>query len=203
MLRIKYLVAFSAIAAALTACGPSTDTTTTTAPETTTPATTASASPEAGQASPATATSTVSLEPLGVKDISEIKFQPLPEGTESPNGYFDGVNNQQTPEHTIPKADILALNGWAIVPSANKSAAQVIVTQGNQNAVIAIAPVNAERADVAKVTNNPAYTNSGWTATLDPSTLPPDKAILKAWAYNPDTKEAFQLSRVHTITFSQ
>lgn len=204
MLRLKYLVASTAIAAALTACGPSTDTTTT--PDTATtpaPTTTTPASSAAGQASSATATSTVSVSDLGVQNISEVKFYPLAEGVESANGYFDGVNNQLTPEHTIPKTDILALNGWAILPTTNKPANQVIVTQGDQNAVIAIAPVSGERADVAKVTNNPDYTNSGWTVTLDPSTLPTDKAVLKAWAYNSDTKEAFQLSRVHTITFSQ
>lgn len=201
MLRLKYLVASTAIAAALTACGPSADTTTT--PDTaTTPAPTTT-TPAAGQASPATATSTVSLNDLGVQNISEIKFNPIAEDGISPNGYFDGVNNQLTPEHTIPKTDLLALNGWAILPSTNKVANQVIITQGDQNAVIAIAPVKDERADVAKAANNPNYTNSGWTVTLDPATLPADKAVLKAWAYNPETKEAFQLSRVHTINFSQ
>ncbi|MBD1862786.1 MULTISPECIES: hypothetical protein [Trichocoleus] len=201
MLRLKNLVVFTAIAVALAACGPSTDTTTTSDTTTTTAPTTTA--PAAGQASPATATSTISVTDLGVQNISEVKFYSLPAGTESTNGYFDAVNNKVTPEHTLPKTDILTLNGWAILPTTGKSANQVIVTQGDQNAVIAIAPVSVERTDVAKVTNNPNYTNSGWTVTLDPATLPADRAVLTAWAYNSDTKEAFQLSRVHTVTFNQ
>jgi hypothetical protein len=201
MLRIRNLVFFAAIAVALSACGPSSETATTVDPATTTAPTTTA--PATGQAAPATATSAVSVSDLGVQNISEVKFYPLPEGAEAANGFFDAVNNQTTPEHTLPKTDILALNGWAILPTLNKPANQVVVTQGDQNAVIAIAPVSAERADVAKVTTNPVYTNSGWTVTLDPATLPADKAVLKAWAYNSDTKEAFQLGRVHTITFNQ
>lgn len=196
MMRLKGLVFFTAIALALAACGPSTETTTTIAPATTTaPATTAPASPVA-------ATSTTSVSDLGVQDINEVKFYPLPEGAEPASGYFDGVNNQITPEHSLPKTDVLTLNGWAVIPADNKPASQVIITQGDQNAVVAIAPVNVERADVAETINNPNYKNSGWVTTLEAATLPADKAVLKAWAYNPATKEASQLGRVHTITFN-
>jgi len=204
MLQLKNLLVFTAIALALAACGPSTETATTIDPATTTaPTTTTPASPATGQASPTTATATVSVSELGVQNISEVKFYPLPEGAESANGYFDAVNDQVTLEHSLPKTDVLILNGWAIIPTANKPASQVIITQRDQNAVIAIAPVSAERADVAKATNNPDYANSGWTVTLDSATLPENTAVLKAWAYNSDTKEAFQLNRVHTVTFNQ
>jgi len=196
MLQLKNLVVFTAIAVALAACGPSTETATTPAPATTT-------APTATPASPATATSTVSVSDLGVQNISEVKFSPLAEGAESANGFFDGINNQFTPEHTLPKTETLVFTGWAIIPSTNKPANQVIVTQGDQNAVVAIAPVNAERADVAEANKNPSYRNSGWTVTVNPATLPADKVVLKAWAYNSDTKEASQLNRVHTITFNQ
>jgi hypothetical protein len=199
MLRLKNLVVFTAIAAALAACGPSVETATTPSPGTTTSPTPTSLTK--GQASPATATSTVSASDLGVQNISEIKFSPLAEGVEPANGYFDGVNNQLELEHTFPKTETLTLYGWAVISSDNKPASQVIITQGEQNTVVAIAPVNVNRADVATATNNTNYANSGWTAIVAPTALPPGQATLKAWAYDVNTKEAFQLAGIHTIKF--
>ncbi|MBW4491142.1 MAG: hypothetical protein KME12_25575 [Trichocoleus desertorum ATA4-8-CV12] len=198
MLRIKNLVSFTAIAVTLAACGPSTETATIPSPAiTTAPATTAPTSPVA------TATSTLSPETLGVKDFSEIKFNLITEGVESANGFFDAVNNATTTEHTVAKSENLALNGWAVISSANEPADYVILTEGDDNTFVAIAPVNIERADIVEATKNSGYKNSGWTVALNPAALPTDKAVLKAWAYNSDTKEAFQLNRVHTITFNQ
>lgn len=194
MLRIKNLVVFAGLAAALAACGPSVETATTPSPVTTNPPSTTT--PE----SPA-ATSTVSLSDLGVQDISEIKFSPIAEGIEPANGYFDGVNNQLALEHTVARTEPLTLYGWAVISTTNKPASQVIVTQGEQNSVVAIAPVDVNRADVATATNNANYANSGWSATVSPTALPSDKATLKAWAYDSSTKEALQLAGVHTINF--
>lgn len=60
--------------------------------------------------------------------------------------------------------------------------------------------MSTERQDLVKGFKKPNYKNSGWNTTFGASTLPAGKTVLKAWAFNSDTKEAMQLGRPHEVT---
>lgn len=197
MFQSKNLVVVTAIAISLAACASGQDTAVNTPPAAVTPVQTAETSPSVA-ASPAE----VNIASLGVSSASDIKFQPLANDATSENGFFDTVNDANQGEYQVSKSSSLKLAGWAISPSDRTPADQVLITQGENNEIVAIAPVSIERPDVAQNANNQAYLNSGWLVVLNPANLPADSAVLKAWAYNSDTKEAVQLNGVHTVTFT-
>lgn len=179
------LVILAAIAASLTACG---------SPDTANQVI-APVSP-----SPVTATANISVSSLGVENISDITFMPTVPGQISANGYFDVVNTETALQHVVPKTGELRLAGWAAIGSKQIPAEQVIITQGEQNEVIAIAPVSVARPDLVKF--SPNYKNAGWEATVEAAKLPGDTVVLKAWAYDASEKMAFQLNNEHTLTFT-
>ena len=131
---------------------------------------------------------------LGINHYREIRFKAASKNSSS--GCFDTINGKSVTTIEVPKATPLTATGWAILPDEGKTADQVIITYGKNNCVVAVAPVNLARPDVAKALNNPAYVNSGWSITLDPSTLPKSKVELKAWAYNAIRREAIQLDSI-------
>jgi len=181
----------SVIAISLGACSPATETTTTPT-DSVSPAPTSVAT-----SSPQTTTSPPTVAIPGVKDVGEINFKPA-----SPNftsGFFDGKNGTRETTFEVSKATIFNISGWAILANENRPADMVIITYGDTNSLLAMAPVNLERPDVVKVLKNPAYKNSGWSTTINPSTLPANQVVLKAWAYNSANKEATQLSRTHEV----
>lgn len=147
--------------------------------------------------SPQATASPVSVAIPGIKDIGEINFKTPVKN--SPTGFFDAVNDSNAAKVEISKATPITLRGWAFLPDKGKVADSVIITSGNNNSLIAVAPVNMVRPDVVQVLKNPAYRNSGWRITLDPSTLPSDRVVLKAWAFNSATKEATQLTPTHEV----
>lgn len=133
----------------------------------------------------------------GVKDAAEINFKPA-----SPNfssGFFDAINNSSASKIEVAKGTPLVARGWAILADEGRPPDNVIITYGNNNALVAVAPVNSERPDVVKVLKNPAYRNSGWSVTFNPSTLPADQSVLKAWAYNSARKEATELKGTREV----
>jgi hypothetical protein len=180
------LVILAAIAASLTACGSNSDTSN----QVITPV-----SP-----TPVTATANISVSSLGVENISEIKFIPTVPSQTSANGYFDVVNNATEVQHALPKTGDLRLAGWAAIGSKQIPAEQVIITQGEQNEVIAIAPVKVARPDL--LTFSPNYKNAGWETTVEAAKLPGNTVVLKAWAYDASEETAFQLNKEHTVNFA-
>jgi len=63
----------------------------------------------------------------------------------------------------------------------------VIITYGDNNSLVAVAP-NLDRPDIVKLLKNPAYNKSGWSTTFN--SLPTaGKVALKAWAYNSASKK--------------
>ncbi|MEM5838742.1 hypothetical protein AAHH59_10585, partial [Pediococcus acidilactici] len=117
------------------------------------------------------------------------------------------INGSSTTTIEVAKG-IFTARGWAILPEEGRPADRVILTYGKNNCVVAVAPVNLERADVARALKNPAYKYSGWSITLNPSGLPVGKVVLKAWAYNSTRKEAEHLNSTnsnsqHSNLFSQ
>jgi hypothetical protein len=185
------------IAILLAACSPGTETTNTPTDTATSPSidTASSSSPQTGERG-----STASAEVLGVKSISEINFKNTSKN--SPNGYLDGINGSGATQIEVPNSTPITVRGWAILPNEGKPADKVIITSGDNNSLIAVVPVNVERPDVAKNFKNPDYKNSGWNITLNPSTLPTSKVVLKAWAYNSANKEATQLNSTREVTIS-
>lgn len=152
---------------------------------------TTSATPQAT----ASSTSVASLNP------SEIQFKQASKNTSS--GYFDGVNGSGRPKIEVSKTTPINASGWAIIIGQQRPADSVIITYGENNTLVTVAPVNQLRLDVAKFFKGSPSPNFGWTATLNPSTLPGSPVTLKAWAYNSATKEATQLNNTHQIVISE
>ena len=190
--RTKNLFLISILAVSLTSCSGGSQTggdASTTG--TSTPAATPVSTSEQNANSPTTTTIP------GVKNISEVQFK-SPSG-QTQAGFFDTVNNATATKHNIAKTASIKMGGWAVLPDKNKPADSVIITLADNKTVVAVVPVNFPRPDVAKALKNPAYQNVGWAASVNASALPAGKSVLKAWAYNADTKLATGLTRTHEI----
>lgn len=181
----------SAIAVSLAAC--------TGTESTNSPTSSANSTPtyDASSSSPQTTVSPASVTLPGVNNVKEIKFKAGPKNY--PTGYIDAINGSNKPKLELSKAAPVVVSGWAILADEGRLADSVIITSGNNNSLVAVAPVKLERPDVVKVLKNPAYRNSGWIATIKPSTLPVGPVVLKAWAYNSARKEATQLNSTHEV----
>lgn len=136
----------------------------------------------------------------GIKSIKEIKFKSDPKNS---FGFLDQINSSVSPKIEVPKATKITTTGWAILPNEGKLPDSVIITYGDSNSLIAVAPVNLERLDVVKVLENQAYKNSGWSASFNSSKLPAGQVTIKAWAYNSSIKEATQLNNTYEIVVSK
>lgn len=153
------------------------------------------ASPVATSSPQATASSNTVAIP-GVNNVNEISFKAAAKNS---SGFFDAINGSSTQRVEIQKGAPITASGWAILPEQGKLPDRVIITYGDNNSVVAVAPVNLERPDVLKALKSPAYKNSGWSAILDSSTLPVGEVVLKAWSYNSALKEATQLQPTHQV----
>ncbi len=206
-IHIKILMV-AVIAASLAACSNGTETAssptdsasspaTSTAPTTPVTSTTPASSPTTPAASTSSSSSQITSSPAsvaipGVNNISEIKFKPP---ANAPIGFFDGaIDGSSEPKIEVPKGTTFKVSGWAILSTKGGPADMVIITNGNAKSVVAVAPVKLARPDVAKALKNPAYKNSGWSTTVDSSSLSTSPVVLNAWAYNSATKEATKLN---------
>lgn len=194
MIRIQkslHITTLSAIATiVLAACAPANQTTT--SPDAASPPpTVATTSP-----SPPATELPVGVSIPGVTNVGEINFITTSTGAQ---GFFDGVNGSNASRIEVSGTDPINVYGWAILTNKGRPADNVIITYGDNNAVVAVAPVNVERPDVAKVLNNSAFTNSGWNISFDASTLPEGSLMLKAWAYDSEAREATQLTNTPEI----
>ncbi|WP_250125049.1 glycosyltransferase family 2 protein [Chroococcidiopsis sp. CCMEE 29] len=131
-----------------------------------------------------------------VNNLRKIKIKAGSKGSFS--GFFDGINGYSATKIKVPKVTPVTISGWAILANEGRPADKVIITYGENNSLVAVAPVNLERSDVAEAFSNPAYKNCGWSITLNPFTFPAGKVELKAWAYNAARKEATQLNSTLT-----
>lgn len=166
---------------------------------TNTPTDSASSAPSLASSSSPETTTPSSVTIPGVSNVKEINFK-APSGN-GINGYFDTVNGATTTTFVeVPKAAPLTTKGWAFLADEGRLPDSVLITYGNDNSLVAVAPINLERSDVAKFLKNPAYKNSGWNVTFNSSALPAGKVVLKAWAYNSARKEATQLNPPHEVT---
>lgn len=187
--HVKTLVV-SVIAVSLGACSPATETTTSTDSVSPPPTSVATSSP-------LTTSSPATVAIPGVNNVGEINFN-----TASPNstsGFFDAVNNSSTAEVEVVKGTPVTVRGWAFLAKEGRPADSVIITSGEDNTLVAVAPLNLERPDVSKALKNPAIEKSGWSTTFNASTLPTEQVVLKAWAYNSETKEATQVRNTYKV----
>jgi hypothetical protein len=144
-----------------------------------------------------TTTSTVSIP--GVQNYTEIVFKKPQEN--SSNGFFEAVNDSPELAQELPRTQPFRVSGWAVSPDFSQPADLVIITTGDNNTPIAVASVTIDRPDIVKGFKKNALAISGWSANIEPTSLPNNSVILKAWAYNPTTKEAIQLSQEHKLTW--
>jgi len=203
--RAKFLGVVSVLAILVAACSDNSQSATNT---TTPPADNAAnvkeqthGSAPTARAGQKTTTPATNITSLGVKDVSEIKFQTPPPTVF--NGFVDAVNNSGTLKHNVSKNGTVTLTGWAIIPEKTKTAEKVIITIPDSNQIVAIANVKLARPDVAKAIKNEAYKNSGWITSFKATTLPTGRVLLKAWTYDPTTKTATQLKNIHELTVSE
>lgn len=187
--KFRFAFGISVLASIITACAGPETTSTLNEP----------ASPPVADSTISTPQATESVTKVSVPgvNVEEINFKPAPE--KSSIGHFDAVNGSSAPKIEVPKVSLLTATGWAISSEAGKLPDNIIITHGDNNSLVAVAPVNVERLDVEKALKNPAYKNSGWSATFDSSTLPDQEVVLKAWAYNSATKEATQLNSTYEV----
>jgi hypothetical protein len=183
--RTKTIV-IAVLAVSLAACSPSPDSQSTDSP----------ASP-ASSPSPQQTDLSANISIPGVDNVKEINFKAATKN--SPNGYFDVVNGSTAPSQEVSSSKPVTVSGWALLPKEGRQADMVIITYGDNNSLVAVAPVNLDRPDIVKLLKNPAYNKSGWSTTFNPSTLPAGKVVLKAWAYNSASKEATQLNPTHEV----
>ena len=134
----------------------------------------------------------ITLEKLGFRKFPrEIKFKPA---SSPAHGFFDGISNGSSgPKIEVGQATTFEVSGWAILSNKKKPADLILITDGNTNSVVTVAPVNLKRPDVAKAMNNSAYKHSGWRAELNTSILPTSPIVINGWAYDSASKEATQL----------
>ncbi len=205
--HLKIALVISAIAISLGACSGGTESNSSpsdSASSSPTPAVSASSSPSP-LASSSSSQTTASPTPAnvtipGVKNLKEITFKAT---TNSQSGFFDAINGSSAAKVEVAKATPITASGWAVLVTTDKPANRVIVTYGDNNSIVAAAPVNLSRPDVAKSLQNPAYSKSGWSVTFNSSTLPPGPVVLKAWAYNSATKQATQLASTREVVTPQ
>ncbi|MCL1467114.1 hypothetical protein [Argonema galeatum] len=196
--QAKILGVISVLAISLAACsGNSESASNPTSPDNSSTA----AAPNSAAPAVETTSSTVSGSSSELKNVGEVKFKTPTAG--ALYGVFDVVNESSATSHKVSKAIPVKLSGWAVIANKGKTADSVIITQADNKKVLAVAPVNVVRPDVAKALNNPAYKSSGWNATIKPSNLPAGKVVIQAWAYDSTTKEATQLSRNHELDVAQ
>lgn len=131
----------------------------------------------------------------GVTNPEEINFRTTSIGAQ---GFFDAVNSSDASRIEVSD-NLINVYGWAILAHKGRPADNVLITYGDNNTVVAVAPVNVERPDVAKNLSNSAFANSGWNINFDVSTLSQGTVMLKAWAYDSETQEATQLTNTHEI----
>jgi hypothetical protein len=192
MIRVSAFLVISTFIASLAACNSSPESTSVNPSPATSPD--VSGSP-ATQTNSSDSTSKVSIP--SIQSFAKIVFK---EPTKDSNsGYFEAINDSSKLSHEISKTASFKVSGWAVSPDYSKPADLVIITAGNDNTPIAVAPVTIDRQDIVKGFKKPALAKSGWSVQIDPASLPNDKVILKAWAYNPTTKEATPLVVEHEI----
>lgn len=192
MLHQKKALLISALAVSLVACSTGTE-------NANTPTDSASSPPSSvvSSSNPQTTGSSANVTIPGVDNVGEISFKPFSQN--SPSGFFDGINGSGAPTVQARKGDIATVSGWAVLPNGSELPDQVIITYGDSNSLLAVAPVNSERPDVAKFFKKPNFKNSGWKATFDTSSLPSSPIVLKAWAFDADRKEATQLNNTRQL----
>lgn len=187
--RTKTLI-ISAIAVSLAACSPNSETTSSPTESAIPPSSPASSS------SPQPANSPASVAIPGVNSIEEVTFKPA---SKNLSGFIDAINRSNAPRIEVRKATPINVTGWAILADQGRVPDNVIITYGEDNSLVAVAPVNLVRPDVVKTLKNPAYERSGWNTTFNSSTLPTNSGVLKAWVYNSATKEATQLTPTRQV----
>ncbi len=173
-------------------------TSTTSTPDATNPApteqtaTTTEASPTE---SPSVASSPAPTSPSEFNP-AEVSFKVAPK--EGQIGFIDTINGSNKLEQTVAKNTPLTLSGWAVVPNSGKPADLIIITTADKQ-VIATAPVNVDRPDVAKALKKDELKKSGWNVKIDPAQITTEQVSLIAWAYDASTKEALPLNNVYKL----
>jgi hypothetical protein len=111
------------------------------------------------------------------------------------SGFFDQLTQSGDGHFTV--------SGWSVLSERKEAAVATLLTYDDdygQANIFAIAMVNMPRPDVVSAFNKEGYLDSGWSSTIETKLLPPGRRTIRAWAFNPETCRAFELSGTKFIT---
>lgn len=109
------------------------------------------------------------------------------------HGYIDSPPTAATP-FTISQSGSMIASGWAILPDSREIPKIVFFSYGNNRLFFANAVINLDSPDIVKVFNSDQYSKSRWAVSISPKSLPLGETVIKAWAYNPSSKQFIKLS---------
>jgi len=90
---------------------------------------------------------------------------------------------------TVEPGDGITVHGWAVLLSKHRAADMVLLTCGDNDAIVATGQPWQSRPDVARELSDGRYLKSGWQVSVRPERLPPGCDV-KAWAYDDAAHEA-------------
>ncbi|MBE9227341.1 hypothetical protein IQ264_18090 [Phormidium sp. LEGE 05292] len=108
-------------------------------------------------------------------------------------GSFDKVSQDK---------DLYVAQGWARLLNKKQLADAVLLTYEkgkDEDIIFAISDTRVKRVDVVNATKNPEYSMSGWQKTFPTSKLPKGWVKIKAWAFDSETSQAYQLGGIHVV----
>ncbi|MGI9106619.1 MAG: hypothetical protein ACR2G4_10265 [Pyrinomonadaceae bacterium] len=137
------------------------------------------------------ATSSTNIDPKSLVNVNSETFFALDEiGAQLPKPNVPiAVNTQQTPT--------IIIRGWAVDQRVKGEAGGVIINVDGQTDVVA--NYGMPRPDVAANLKNPDYTNSGFRATIDTSTLDKGRHTLTMRVITADQKGYYEQKQKYDL----
>jgi hypothetical protein len=114
------------------------------------------------------------------------------------SGVIDAPANGATVGASAP----IGVRGWFVDTTAQgwpgASDMQVYVGTRDSGTLVAQGQIGGDRPDVAAALGNPYWASSGWSASVDPSQLPPGQNVLSVYVQTPAKGWFFQQVTVST-----
>ncbi|MFB2881994.1 hypothetical protein [Floridanema aerugineum] len=107
-------------------------------------------------------------------------------------GFMDSPSTINTNLRLKRRTSVVA-NGWAILPEGSALPTKVLLSYGNENTFFASAPVNLPSPDVAKAFKSSRYSQVRWSVRFSAKSLPMGESVIKAWVYDSQKNQVFQL----------
>lgn len=130
--------------------------------------------------------------------LEEIGFRKFPKNISFINeparsyGYLDSPYTKATPI-TTSRNGTLDIAGWVSLPNSHEIPNMVLLSYGRNKSFFADALVNPDSLIVDKNPNSIQSYKVGWSANISFKSLPIGETIIKAWIYEPASKQFIKL----------